>query len=63
MNIQIASAAEEQSAVAEDINRNIESINQVANVTSRGATQTAASSDTMENLADSLQKIVAKFKL
>ncbi|MDX1810589.1 MAG: methyl-accepting chemotaxis protein, partial [Gammaproteobacteria bacterium] len=47
MNIQIASAAEEQSAVAENINVNIESINQVANVTARGATQTATSSESL----------------
>ncbi len=63
MNIQIASAAEEQSAVAEDINKNIESINQVAQVTSNGATQTAKSSDALASLADSLQALVAKFKL
>lgn len=63
MNIQIASAAEEQSAVAENINQNIVSINEVANVTSRGATQTATSSESLASLADSLQALVARFKL
>jgi len=63
MNTQIASAAEEQSAVAEEISKNIESISQVAEVTSNGATRTAASSDSLADLSDKLQSVVAHFKI
>jgi len=37
MNTQIASAAGQQSAVAEDLGRNVSSINQVANQVAEGA--------------------------
>lgn len=62
MNVQIASAAEEQSAVAEEINRNIVAINDVTGETSEGATETAAACKKEANLAAHLQKLVNQFK-
>jgi len=62
MNMQIASASEEQAAVAEEINRNVVNISEVADSTSTGAAQTADSSDELARLAVQLQKLLAQFK-
>lgn len=63
MNTQIATAAEEQSAVAEEINRNIATINSVADETAAGAAQTASASEALAALATDLQAAVARFKV
>ena len=63
MNTQVATAAEEQSAVAEEINRNITTISDIADNTSSGATQTAQSSEELVRLAAELQRLVSQFKL
>ncbi len=63
MNTQIASAAEEQSAVAEEINRNIVNISQVGNQTAAAAQQTAAASDELARLAAQLQSLVRQFRV
>ncbi|MDY0249246.1 MAG: methyl-accepting chemotaxis protein [Pseudomonas sp.] len=63
MNTQIATAAEEQSAVAEEINRNITTISSIADNTSAGATQTAQSSEELVRLAAELRRLVNQFKL
>lgn len=63
MNIQIASAAEEQSATAEEINRNIVNISEVAHETATGSQQTASASDELARLASDLQGQVGKFKI
>lgn len=63
MNLQIATAAEEQSAVAEEINRNISSISQIADTTSQGASDTHRHSETLVGLADDLRKLVSQFRL
>ena len=63
MNTQIATAAEEQSAVAEEINRNITRISSIADNTSSGAMQTAQSSEELLRLAAELQRMVSQFKL
>ena len=63
MNTQIASAAEQQSAVAEEINRNVVNIGQVAEETSEGAQQTAASSEDLARLGAELQGLVGRFKV
>lgn len=61
MNMQIASAAEEQSATAEEINRNIVNISEVAQETAAGSQQTASASDELARLASDLQGHVGKF--
>jgi methyl-accepting chemotaxis protein len=63
MNIQIASAAEEQSSTAEEINRNIVNISEVAQETAGGSQQTASASDELARLASDLQSQVGKFKV
>ena len=63
MNIQIATAAEEQSVVAEEINRNITTISTIAETTSAGATQTAQSSEELVRLTVELRRLVDQFKL
>lgn len=63
MNTQIATAAEEQSAVAEEINRNVTTISTIADSTSTGATQTARSSEELVRLTLELRRLVDQFKL
>jgi len=63
MNTQIASAAEEQSAVAEEINRNVVNINDMAEMISDGSQQTAKSSNDLEGLASQLQSVVSRFRI
>jgi len=62
MNTMIASAAEEQSAVTEEINKNIVSIREAAEQTTQGANQTTAASQELSKLAAELQQLVAQFK-
>jgi len=63
MNAQIANAAEEQSAVTEEINRSIVNINSVAEQSAAGAQQTAAASDDLAKLAEQLKGLVERFKV
>ncbi len=63
LNAQIASAAEEQSAVAEEVNRNISRIHQATLETSAGSDQVAASSRELSTLADQLEHKVKFFKI
>jgi len=63
MNTQIATAAEEQSAVAEEINRNVVTISEMADKTSEGARQTSAVGEELVELAGRLEKLVDRFKL
>jgi len=63
MNTMIASAAEEQSATAEEMNRGIVNINELTQNTSTGAEQTTASSQELSKLAIQLQSLVAQFKI
>lgn len=63
MNAQIASAAEEQSAVSEEINQSIIDISHVADETAKGAHQTAQSSEDLAAMANQLQGLVRQFKI
>ncbi|HEB98951.1 MAG TPA: HAMP domain-containing protein [Thiotrichales bacterium] len=63
MSAQIASAAEEQGAVAEEINRNIVSINEMAHQTAEGARQTASTGETLAREAQELKGLVSHFRL
>ena len=63
MNVQIASAAEEQSAVAEEINRNIVNIGTVADETATGSEHTATASAELARLGTDLQRAAGQFKV
>ena len=63
MNIQIASAAEEQSSVSEEINRNIVNIRDITEATVGNANQTAQSSKAMSQVASELIGLVNEFKV
>ena len=63
MNTQIATAAEEQSAVAEEINRNITTISTIADTTLADASQTALISEDLVQLAAELNRLVGQFRL
>ena len=63
MNTQIATAAEQQSAVAEEINKNILTISSIVDRTADGASQTSTASEELANLATQLQQLVNQFKV
>ena len=63
MNTQIASAAEEQSATTEEMNKNIININQLADETANSAAQSTSASSELSNLATELQNLVSQFKI
>lgn len=61
MNQQIAASAEEQSAVAEEINRSVLSVRDISEQTASASEQTAASSVELARLGVHLQALVSKF--
>jgi len=63
MNTQIASAAEEQSAVAEDINRNVINIGQVANEVAGGADESSSASAELTKLAEQQRRLINQFRV
>lgn len=63
MNIQIASATEQQNIAVEEISRNIVSINQVALETSGGAQQTAEATLELARLSERLRETVDGFRV
>ncbi|WP_371911821.1 methyl-accepting chemotaxis protein [Pseudomonas sp. ok272] len=62
MNAQIASAAEEQSSVSDEINQNVVNINDVADRVTDSAGQTAQASSQLARLAVDLQALVGQFR-
>ena len=63
MNNQIATAAEEQSTVAEEINRSVFSIRDVSDQSAAATEQTAASSSELARQGSELQRLIGRFKL
>ncbi|MET1076547.1 MAG: methyl-accepting chemotaxis protein [Pseudomonas sp.] len=63
MNLQIASAAEEQSAVAEEITRNVASIRDVTESLAGQADESARVSQSLNNLANHQQGLMDQFKV
>ncbi len=63
MSAQIASASEEQSAVSEEINKNIIQINDMSNQTAAGAEETSVASKDLARMANELQGSVSLFRI
>nr|WP_095110985.1 methyl-accepting chemotaxis protein [Pseudomonas sp. Irchel 3E20] len=63
MNLQIASAAEEQSAVAEEINSNVATIRDVTESLSGQANESARVSQALNNLANQQQGLMDQFRV
>ena len=63
MNMQIASASEQQSSVAESINENVVNVKQIAVENSVASNQTRSSSSEIAKLADQLKQLVEQFKV
>lgn len=63
MTTQIASAADEQSAVAENLNRSVNRIAKIADETADAASRTAESSAEVRALAGQLESLVKRFKI
>jgi methyl-accepting chemotaxis protein len=62
MSMQIASAAEEQNSVAEEINRNIVGISDVSELSANGSEQTAMASEELARLGADLHRLASEFK-
>jgi methyl-accepting chemotaxis protein len=63
MNQQIAAAAEQQTAVAEEINRSVLNVRDVSEQTSAASEETAASSVELARLGTHLQVLVGRFRV
>ncbi|MCW9013593.1 MAG: HAMP domain-containing methyl-accepting chemotaxis protein [Gammaproteobacteria bacterium] len=63
MNTLIASAAEEQNAVAEEVNQNVVNISQVSETTADSVAKTAAAAEELRNLAEELKHVISGLKV
>ncbi|NUU34975.1 methyl-accepting chemotaxis protein [Pseudomonas sp. C2B4] len=63
MNLQIASAAEQQSAVAEEVNRNVSAIRSVTETLTGQATESAQISSQLNNLTTHQMKLMDQFRV
>jgi methyl-accepting chemotaxis protein len=61
MSVQIATAAEEQSAVAEEINRNVVNVSQVAEMTAGASAETHQASEELSRLVEGMESMVNQF--
>ncbi|MGU5673335.1 HAMP domain-containing methyl-accepting chemotaxis protein [Aeromonas caviae] len=63
MNQQIATAAEEQSVVAEEINRRIVEVNEISSQTAESSVETASAAERLAALGAQLQTSIAGFRV
>ena len=63
MNAHIAHAAEEQSTVARDINRNVSEIHGLSSEAVSGAEQAAEASKALQTMAEELQQVISVFRV
>jgi len=63
MSTQVAAASEEQSSAAEQISKNIESINNVTQESAAGIQQIAKASEDLNRLTVNLHDLISKFKI
>ena len=63
MNTQIASAAEEQTAVSEEMSRSINNISQVANETADGGIVVKNASEGLQQLTQESRSLLSKFQV
>jgi len=63
MNVQIASAAEEQTAVADEINRNVVNINEATIAIADGANEVEDVGEHLVALSNGLNELVSQFKV
>ena len=63
MNQQIAAAAEQQSAVAEDISQSVTRVRDIGEQSASASEQTAAASAELARLGLELQALVRQFRL
>ena len=63
MNHQIAAAAEQQSVVAEEINRSVLKVRDISEQTAPASEETASSSIELARLGVHLQGLVSRFKV
>ncbi len=63
INAQIACAVEEQSAVAEEINKNVMMVDDLAQRSDEASTDIATSNEQLNHLAENLATLVSRFKL
>ena len=63
MNSQIATAAEQQSAVAEEINRSVLNVRDISEQTAAASEETATSSTELARLGNHLQALVGRFRV
>ncbi|MFC1751429.1 methyl-accepting chemotaxis protein [Pseudomonadota bacterium] len=63
MNTQIASAAEEQSSVSEEINQNITMLNTLAEQNSEAVNESTAATENVATMANQLQGMISRFKV
>ena len=59
----IAAAAEEQSAAAEEVSRNVEGISAVTRQTTEGVQQASTAATDLSRKSEQLQALVAQFKV
>jgi methyl-accepting chemotaxis protein len=63
MTVQIASAAEEQSLVAEDINQQLAAIDQLAEQSDHAARDTSHIGEQLKQRAQRLQQLIGRFRV